>query len=416
MEAGDFDLITQAYNHFEEEVSFDPQKVRARLIPGVCQIGVVFYFPDYLTLHSETLPNLAQSLVAHALGEYTVMGLDSVEAEPLSGEAEDSFPYEELLGRYLEMAAAIEKRLQTLDNPEARFQHCLTVMEPQITDFLAIQERTAAIEKEFFHEGIQGPGEILPSVALWMPGSEADSLLAEAAPGIEFDYGFYPSLAGEGRIYDSTGEENAPAGEALRGWLRDTFYPLIEAGGLLTKVTPRYYLDAVYPTDAKAKRLHDAGNPAAALSYLEPMIRQVGDFCQDGLPQARAGLCHFDQGNYSQAGKYFGEALDRTGEDDEALLAECYLNLGACLANTGHAAEAVSYYEKALSYDPNSALRLCNLALAYGQLGDGDNAVAQLRKAAQADRDYLRRQLDDTDLDPVRESDVFRAFLKELED
>jgi tetratricopeptide (TPR) repeat protein len=102
---------------------------------------------------------------------------------------------------------------------------------------------------------------------------------------------------------------------------------------------------------------------------------------QDMLKDAIAAQ---QSGNFDQAIRVYRLILDKYPN-----IAEIRSNLGAALAGSGHYAEAIIEYKRALKLKPNAQVRL-NLALAYYKTADLTATVETLKKAREEDPSNLQ--------------------------
>lgn len=91
-----------------------------------------------------------------------------------------------------------------------------------------------------------------------------------------------------------------------------------------------------------------------------------------------AGAMAYSAGNYASALAQFEEAVQRNGQDAEALS-----NLGQVLVRLGRAGEALPYFERATSLNPDRWAYRFNYARALGLMGRWDEAIASYRQAQQ---------------------------------
>jgi Peptidase MA superfamily/Tetratricopeptide repeat len=136
----------------------------------------------------------------------------------------------------------------------------------------------------------------------------------------------------------------------------------------ITPPTPTFTHEA----DVAAKVVHDGKVDTEALDGLEregnSEILAAGYFL--------AGKTETDHGNFPQARRYFESAL-RLQPDNSTLL----VYYSACLMRTGHAAEALSYAERAARVAPNSPDALAMLGFVQFASDHTPDAIRSWKKA-----------------------------------
>lgn len=88
------------------------------------------------------------------------------------------------------------------------------------------------------------------------------------------------------------------------------------------------------------------------------------------------GVAQENQRKYPEAAMTYRKALEL-----EPCIAEIHVNLGAVLAQLGHADEAIACYRKAIALRPDVTVAYYNLGILLQQLGRLDEAAAAYRKA-----------------------------------
>ena len=127
------------------------------------------------------------------------------------------------------------------------------------------------------------------------------------------------------------------------------------------------------------------------------------------LDLLRTGSQLYLQHNYLAASNYYQQALNL--EKEKPSLKDDYFkvlvdNLGMSYGLTGHLAEAKDTFEYGISQKPTYPLFYYNLACTYGEMGQRDAALEQLRKAYQYKTNMISGEKFP---DPLRDSS-FRAF------
>jgi arylsulfatase A-like enzyme/Tfp pilus assembly protein PilF len=121
---------------------------------------------------------------------------------------------------------------------------------------------------------------------------------------------------------------------------------------------------------------------AAAISDYEKGVAIQGNFA----PLRRdLGTLYFEQQNYSEAAKHLAKA-DELGIKDARLLNF----LGICYDRTGHLAEAVETYHRALRMDENLAEAHLNLGFTYHRLGRNRLATIEYQRACELKQDFCK--------------------------
>ena len=91
---------------------------------------------------------------------------------------------------------------------------------------------------------------------------------------------------------------------------------------------------------------------------------------------------------------------------------EALYNKGTALANLGRYEEAIAAYDQALAIKPDKHAALYNKACCYGLQGDVEKAVECLNAAISLDSESLELAKTDTDFDPIRHDERFRALVE----
>ena len=130
------------------------------------------------------------------------------------------------------------------------------------------------------------------------------------------------------------------------------------------------------------------------------------------LDLLRTGSQLYLQHNYLAASNYYQQALNL--EKQKPSLQEDYFkilvdNLGMSYGLTGHLAEAKDTFEYGISQEPTYPLFYYNLACTYGEMGQRDKALEQLRRAYQ----YKANMIGGERFPDPLVDDSFRAFVKE---
>jgi len=131
------------------------------------------------------------------------------------------------------------------------------------------------------------------------------------------------------------------------------------------------------------------------------------------LPQVYRSLSRPDdcKATYRSGIEKAKRHLELNPEDVRAL----YL-CGGALVETGHIDEGLELVSKAVTISPNETGLLYNVACIYSNVGRLDEALDYLEKAVSAGynhRDWMEK---DSDLDPLRTHDRYKALLKKIDD
>jgi len=112
-------------------------------------------------------------------------------------------------------------------------------------------------------------------------------------------------------------------------------------------------------------------------------------------------------------------ALERHGGDTIRLpvdSASLRIQIGNGFLEEGKHERALREYRKAIEVEPKNKIAWYNVACAYSLMKKTAKAVDALRKAIEFgydDVDWLKK---DTDLDPIRQADQYKALVKQLEE
>jgi Flp pilus assembly protein TadD len=143
-----------------------------------------------------------------------------------------------------------------------------------------------------------------------------------------------------------------------------------------------------------------AATPKRPAKALDPKVRRAR-----ARALLREGKVHLDAGNFERARKSFLEAIEVDPEVPEA-----YNGVGVTFRMRNALGEALAWYKKALSADPDFGDAYYNMACIYSLQGKGEMALRYLRIAAL--NGYVSGEgLDaDPDLEPVRKLAGYQAL------
>jgi tetratricopeptide (TPR) repeat protein len=203
----------------------------------------------------------------------------------------------------------------------------------------------------------------------------------------------------------------------------------------LAQVLALYYRSRRCPEDLAASLLLQAYDQALLLSQTQPApyladlyFWKLGNALFN-LGQYEAAIAAYDQAlkikpDDHEALNNKGIALRRLGQYEAAIAAydqalaikpdqhEAWDNKGCALATQGRFDEAIACFDKATSINPQYANAIYNKAYAVSKLGDLDEALALLQKAIALDPKYREMAKTDTDFDPIRHDERFRALVE----
>ena len=112
-------------------------------------------------------------------------------------------------------------------------------------------------------------------------------------------------------------------------------------------------------------------------------------------------------GQYEAAIAAYDQALKIKPDQHEALY-----NKGIALDNLGQYEAAIAAYDQALKIKPDDSSPVYNKACCYGLQEDVENAIDCLQKAIALDPKYREMAKTDTDFDPIRHDERFRALVE----
>jgi tetratricopeptide (TPR) repeat protein len=154
----------------------------------------------------------------------------------------------------------------------------------------------------------------------------------------------------------------------------------------------------------KGNALADLGQKEAAIACYEAALAIQPDF-YEALNNKGTALA--DLGQKEAAIACYDAALAIQPDFHEALN-----NKGLALADLGQKEAAIACYDAALAIKPDYHQALYNKACCYALQGDVDNATQCLQAAIDLDPKYREMAKTDTDFDPIRGDERFRALVE----
>jgi len=134
------------------------------------------------------------------------------------------------------------------------------------------------------------------------------------------------------------------------------------------------------------------------LTYVTPAVEKLTKTASPREASAiymTLGSLYVSQQQYETAQRYYERALDlshvQTSYNDD--LAELYYNLGLLNFREGDMEDALDYFSKALELNPSHKDALFSRAQVQSSMKHLDEAVGDMRRAVQLDRDWTEAQL-----------------------
>jgi tetratricopeptide (TPR) repeat protein len=165
---------------------------------------------------------------------------------------------------------------------------------------------------------------------------------------------------------------------------------------------------AIKPDDHEA--LYNKGNALAALGRYEEAIAAY-DQALALKPDKHEAL--YNKGNalaalgrYEEAIAAYDQALAIKPDKHEVLNSK-----GTALSALGRYEEAIAAHDKAIELAPEDGSPVYNKACCYGLQGDAEGALEWLKAAIALDPENLELAKTDTDFDPIRHDERFRALV-----
>lgn len=87
-------------------------------------------------------------------------------------------------------------------------------------------------------------------------------------------------------------------------------------------------------------------------------------------------------------------------------------NKGLCLMYLNRIDEGIEIFKELITKEPNNPEHYYNLACAYAQKGEKNQAIDYLKRAIEMDQNFKFIALDDKDFDSIRDSEEFKELVK----
>ena len=166
----------------------------------------------------------------------------------------------------------------------------------------------------------------------------------------------------------------------------------------------------------QASHYYELDEPGLAARYYEMAINGRCTSIDSGHLYLLAGLAHKESGNLSKAKARLEEVESLT--DNCSILADSFQHLAAVEHAEGNHNRALQHSSKALACDPESGIKLFNIANAYCLLGRTEMALRYLEEAlgSRQKLEVLEHVLVDIDFEELRKTPGFRSILESVSD
>jgi tetratricopeptide (TPR) repeat protein len=156
-------------------------------------------------------------------------------------------------------------------------------------------------------------------------------------------------------------------------------------------------LDAMSPLNTErkmdiAKIQLELGNGEEAKSTFESVMKMTTKKVAEAISEAATKIgTIYAQNNNPEALTYFRKAIEAFGNNLNKSHMHLFNNLGIMLRKDGKWQDAIAEYKKAVSISPDDEILYYNMALAYDDGGEHDNASNSMRNAIRINPDLFKK-------------------------